>query len=329
MPRPQQTHTYQHTLANHTLRMDLRPNSEMAHFQEIPYAWSMAESPADDSNMHYPTLGQQWLRMSNEFPWHFEGIEPSGSIVQSGVRNDVFLSLDGYSLETPATRIFVHDDGWSGIFNTSYHTDATPVAQCGLLGNTTSFWGPSFAPPSTAVSFEALSGSPSVGEIFGLFPNSPTTSMASSQMSPCPATEWSGLPPESTLVERITISPQVPNQGDMVRPKAQMHCRTPKHKQDGYPRVPKRISRKFERPETCPHCGTGFSYQADLTRHIDVHHSADLGVPRPVYTCGIAACVNKYNRSDHLYRHRIGKHGWPPGGQRQARRAVSRFKGAR
>lgn len=309
--------------------MEFGPDFEMAHYQEIPCDWSMPESLADDSTIHGPTLSQPWLTMGQEMSRQFGGIESSRTILQPGLGGDVLLGLDNYGLETPATQISVPVEDWSNISDTCYYSGGASATDYGLLNNTSSLWGLSFTPPSAMVTFEALSESPSSEDVFWLFPNSPATSMTSCQSSSFPTTEWLSLPTGSTLNEHMVLPTEVPDAVGMARSKSQPRRRPPRHQQDDYPRLPKRVWRKLERPEKCPHCRTGFPFQADLTKHIQVHHSADQNVPRPVYTCVIAACKKTYHRSDHLYRHGIKKHDWPPGGQRQTRRAVSRSKNAR
>ncbi|KAL2200809.1 hypothetical protein P885DRAFT_27595, partial [Corynascus similis CBS 632.67] len=72
--------------------------------------------------------------------------------------------------------------------------------------------------------------------------------------------------------------------------------------------------RRIIKPEKCPVCAKGHSYQAELDRHIVVHHP-DVAVKHGVSTKRHVCkwCNKSYARPDHLVRHMILKHGRPKG----------------
>jgi len=89
---------------------------------------------------------------------------------------------------------------------------------------------------------------------------------------------------------------------------------------DRPPGISSRKWRKEIKPERCPVCQAGHTYQSELEKHILVHHAelaATYGISTEPYVC--KWCHKSYTRGDRLTRHLTQKHGRPKNAKRKSR----------
>jgi len=170
----------------------------------------------------------------------------------------------------------------------------------------------SFSAAGSSTMSEAFSPSSSE-HLYSSFPASPMTLFGTFQQPSNP------IPSPLNLQIGFNTAASLPlrefgNMPGLLSPVRPPHRRGRKgNRPVGHPRISARELRKAQRDETCKFCGWGFPYKADLRKHIVAKHTPEPNKDK--YHC--KECTKVYTRSDHLYRHGVAKHGWPPGGDRR------------
>jgi hypothetical protein len=114
---------------------------------------------------------------------------------------------------------------------------------------------------------------------------------------------------EEFVLEAPSIAPWDTVQQSLPKPTA---APGPLTMEDRPPGVSAREWRKMIRPEKCPACGKGHTYQNELDKHIAAQHphlAAEHGVSTNRHFC--VWCPKSFARPDHLTRHLRLKHGRP------------------